>query len=155
MLKSTYKGRFFTQKKTYKELLYRKSQQWAHSNLPHEEGRIFFQKKSKILIFSPNYKSPNLNIFILWRGSDNDWIRWWGGVATGADLFIVHLAPITLDAMRIIIRGGIFFQKISFRAGRAQWPWPGRALGWWPTHYNLAHYPVRIPWLGYCASTIS
>ena len=38
---------------------------------------IFYKKiKTKVSIFRSNCKSPNLIIFVLKRGCENDWIRW-------------------------------------------------------------------------------
>jgi hypothetical protein len=51
MLKFTYKGRFLTIKKPYKEVLYSKSKRWGHGNLPHEEGGNFFSEKLQNLDF--------------------------------------------------------------------------------------------------------
>jgi hypothetical protein len=75
MLKSTYKGRFLTQKNHIRNY-------WIENpNSEHmviclmEREELKNKIKTKFLNFSPYSKSTDLNIFILEMGCKKDWIR--------------------------------------------------------------------------------
>jgi hypothetical protein len=73
----------FPGKKHIGEIIELKIQTVSTCLLASWEGRIFSPKKTKISNFSDNSKSPRLIIFVLERGSENDWIRWWGWCHVG------------------------------------------------------------------------